>query len=374
MKNRKLLPAALIGAALCANTQLALAAPDLRLSGFGTLGYVTTDTNDAQFRASRRQHKGATDSGDWGVDSRLGLQANLTFNEWFSAVGQGYTSRRDGDSSPDLEWLFLQANVTDWATLRAGRMVVPTFLISDSRNVGYAQHWLRAPVEVYDASLTSSFDGLQGVLQNELGDYNITTRLSAGKASDSTINVNFIGNNVLEFQEQSDRLYSIDVKAQKGDWTGRVGYTYKSENRLDLMGAKYLEGDDNFYSTGLQYDNGSLLAMSEYVMRRFSGEGAVDGKFDSDSYYLTAGYRFGSLMPYATYAHFKPKGDGYGLSANTDTTAVGVRWDAARNIAFKAQVDRVSGDRFAQQLLPDADFQHGDLPVYAYSVAVDFVF
>ncbi|BBI60804.1 hypothetical protein HSBAA_21100 [Vreelandella sulfidaeris] len=184
MKLQKALIVPLTTASLAVCSAYVMAAPDVRVSGFGTLGYVTTDTNDAEYRSSLRQHKGATESnGDWGVDSRLGLQANTTFNETFSAVAQGYISRRDGDSSPDIEWLFLQADVLDGTSFRAGRMLVPTFLLSDFRQVGYAQHWLRSPVEVYGNFLNTSFDGLQSVSRFALGDYNATVQLSGGEAT-----------------------------------------------------------------------------------------------------------------------------------------------------------------------------------------------
>lgn len=378
MKLQKNLFVPLTAVALAVASSHALAAPDVRVSGFGTLGYVTTDTDDAEFRSSLRQEKGATESdGDWGVDSRLGLQANATFNDTLSAVTQGYISRRDGDSSLDLEWLFLQADVIDGTSLRAGRMLVPTFLLSDFRHVGYAQHWLRSPVEVYGNFLNTSFDGLQSVSRFSLGDYNATVQLSGGEA---TGNKKYFSTplGVVETDEDSDSIYSANFSLQRGDWTGRVGYTHMREVEILSGGHPVFSGNDDFFSAGVQYDNGSLLAMAEHIWRRWDASGAEDGALDSEAFYLTTGYRFGSVMPYVTYSEFSPQGDGYlashmGTNDTRKTTAIGARWDVARNLAIKAQVEEVSGG-IGDQFLANLEHQQREPNTQVYSIALDFIF
>lgn len=368
----------LTATALALASSQAMAAPDVRISGFGTLGYVTTNTDDAQFRSSLRQHKGATESdGDWGVDSRLGLQANTRFNDTFSAVAQGYFSRRDGDSSPDLEWLFLQADVLDGTSVRAGRMLVPTFFLSDFRHVGYAQHWLRTPVEVYGTFLNTSFDGIQSVSRFTVSDVNVSVQLSAGQATGNKKYFQ-IGDRFSETDEQSDNLYSANLTLQRGDWTGRLGYTHMRNAEIVSMGHTLFRGHDDFFSAGIQYDNGNLLVMAEHIWRQWDASGDQDGALDSQAYYLTAGYRFGSLMPYATYSEFSPQGEGYlashlGTNATRKTMALGARWDIARNFALKAQVEEVSGG-VGDQFLADTVHQLDEPRTQVYSLALDFIF
>lgn len=374
MKFQKAFFVPLTAASLAVYSASVIAGPDLRVSGFGTLGYVTTDTDNAEFRSSLRQHKGATDSdGDWGVDSRLGLQANSTINDTFSAVAQGFISRRDGDSSPDIEWLFLQADVFDNTSLRAGRMLVPTFLLSDFRHVGYAQHWLRSPVEVYGTFMNTSFDGLQSVSRFSLGDYNATLQLSGGEA---TGNKKYfaVGSDIVETDEESDKIYSANFSLQQGDWTGRIGYTHMSDVEIVSNGQTVNSGNDDFFSAGIQYDNGSLLAMSEHIWRRWDASGDEDGALDSEAFYLTTGYRFGDVMPYITYSEFSPKGDGYPSSLDTrKTTAIGARWDVVRNLAVKAQVEEISGG-VGDQFLANPAHQLRQPSTQVYSVALDFIF
>jgi hypothetical protein len=49
----------------------------------------------------------------------------------------------------DLTWAFLKARINDEVSVRVGRVVVPTFLISDYQNVGYANTMMRPPIEMY---------------------------------------------------------------------------------------------------------------------------------------------------------------------------------------------------------------------------------
>lgn len=388
MRLHKTLPATVAVAALALGSHAAVAAPDLTISGFGTAGYVATNTNKGEFRANGRQDKGATKSGDWGADSRLGLQANVTFNDMFSAVGQLYISRRDGDSSPEAEWLFVQADVADWVSLRAGRMVLPAFMLSDFRHVGYAQHWLRTPVEVYGALNTTSYDGVQAIFRHQLGGYHLTAQLSAGQIDDERI-YGRIGGTLVENKEKSDAIYSANLSAERGDWTFRVSHTLKRDVEIGAAetvslygglvtireGTLHGRGDDHFTNVGIQYDNGSLLAMTEYVWRRWDVRKNIGGEYDSDAFYVTAGYRFGPVMPYLTYSQLDPLGEGYSYGTDVrKTKAVGVRWDIMRNLAFKAQYEEVSGGQ-GDQMMPFSDaFRDAKPKVRVYSASLDFIF
>jgi hypothetical protein len=83
------------------------------------------------------------------VDSRLGLQGVATYDK-FSVTGQLLTQRvGTTDIKPRVEWLFASYSATDWLDVRLGRMVLPLFVLSDTRNVGFSSVWLRAPHEVY---------------------------------------------------------------------------------------------------------------------------------------------------------------------------------------------------------------------------------
>lgn len=374
MRLHKTLPATVAVAALALGSHAAVAAPELTISGFGTAGYVATNTNKGEFRANPRQDKGATKSGDWGVDSRLGLQANVTFNDMFSAVGQLYISRRDGDSSPEAEWLFVQADLSNNISLRAGRMVMPTFLLSDYRHVGYAQHWIRTPVEVYAAFNTTSFDGVQAIFRHDLGSYRLTTQLSAGVSDDEEI-YGWAFGTFSKTTESNDALYSANITLERGDWKARLGHTQKRDVELNVGDYTVARGDDKFTSAGFQYDNGTWLAMSEYIWRRWNVRKDIGGEYDSEAFYVTTGYRFGPVMPYVTYSQMEPQGGGYRFGGDTrKTKAIGVRWDIVRNLAFKVQYEEVSGG-MGDQMMPYTEaFREAKPKTRVYSAALDFIF
>jgi hypothetical protein len=356
--------------------QVANAAPEVQFSGFGTVGYVTTNSDNAVFRNGFTQDKGATNSDtDFGVDSRLGLQVNVKFDETFSAVGQILARETEGDFGANLEWFYGQAKLADWVDLRVGRMVLPVFMVSDSRYVGYAGHWLRSPQEVYGFYPPTSFDGAQAVLRQNLADTQFTLRLSAGK-SKADVYFGSLTPTPVAAKLDYSRLYSASMTAENGNWLGSFGYTVGDKTKLQGPGVS-TEGKDKFTGLGVQYDNGTLLVMSEYVMRRYTSNDAYDKAFDSDGYYVSAGYRFGSFMPYVSTSTFKPKGAYWKLAfptaGNGKTNAIGVRWDAMKNTAVKVQIEETKGTPASQVMVVDPAFDPSK-KVRAISVGVDFVF
>jgi len=350
--------AALLSGAASAETRFG---EHVTLTGFGTIGAAVTDTDDAQFRSTLQQARGADKTADFGVDSRLGLQANGRFNDIFSMTGQLPVSRRIAKSA-SLEWLYGEAKVTAGFTAKLGRMVLPTFMISDSRSVGYAAHWLRAPQEVYLVYPASSFDGGQVTYQRGLGPVTLTARLSAGRAKSTIF---FSG---AQGQVELDGIRSVNLQVETGPWQARLGYTTAD---AETRGLPLPPLTDKFTGAGLQYDDGHAIVLSEFVTRR--QDSARGGLLDSESWYLSAGWRFGKFTPYVTQSRFKPKGVAYGTTVSDKSTALGLRWDAMSNVAVKAQVQKTESGASSFVNASPA-FLAGRPSVQVVSLAVDFVF
>jgi hypothetical protein len=149
---------------------------------------------------------------------------------------------------------------------------------------------------------------------------------------------------------------------------------------------------------GFNYDPGNKFLMGEI--------GRLDTRSmlgDQTAGYLSGGYRFGAVAPYATYARVKAnmatRIDGLPVAglppqaaavatmlndelnhrlrriAVQDTASVGVRWDFAPNYAFKMQLDRVAPRGGTEGTL--VNVQSGFRPGRAFGVVsagVDFVF
>ena len=104
--------------------------PDVSFSGFGTLGYAILDDENAEFRTGEAID-GADDSGSFEVDSRLGLQMDVTFNTAFSSTFQLIAREaEDGDVAAELEWGFLRWLATDnITTVSYTHLTLPTILL-----------------------------------------------------------------------------------------------------------------------------------------------------------------------------------------------------------------------------------------------------
>lgn len=163
---RSAIPGVLLGTLLflsagtCAAQAEALASPDLRLSGFGTVGVAHTDAPDG-WGFLRDIDQPANSGGTRvDIDSRLGVQINYTATSQLEFVGQVLAKRRlpDADASEAIEWAMAAYRPRADLTLRAGRLNVDQFLMSDYRNVGFAYAYARPPVEYYGA-IPTALDG-----------------------------------------------------------------------------------------------------------------------------------------------------------------------------------------------------------------------
>ena len=394
--------------------------PAVKISGYGSAALTMADTDSAQF-ARPNQAAGAGRTARTGVDSNLGLQANVTVNPWLSATVQGL-ARKDGedDVGAELAWAFAKAKVSDSFSVRVGRMGLPVFMISDYRNVGYANTMLRPPGEMYSQVPLNSIDGIDGTYQFSAGDTSITTQLALGrtKATLATGPASTV-------QVEGKSIVALNVVAEHGPVTVRFG---RAETRLTindspslntLMGSLRVAGSGyriaqlgeladalevkdkkaSFTSVGLGLDWNNVLLQSEYAQRKTDSYVS-----DSTSWYVMGGYRIGAFLPYYSHASLKADGRvnntvpaacpaGYpaactptlrALSAGVDTLAtmrnqleqstdsIGVRWDFHRSAALKLQIDRIKPKNGPGLFVQAKPGFHG--PVTVAAASIDFVF
>lgn len=338
-------------------------------SGFGTLVGTITDSNDRQFIAGASQSKGADSDFDLGVDSRLGLQGRVDFDPAVSITGQVIAQRAgDKDFDPKVELLYGQYSGLSGLDLRLGRVVLPAFMVSDSRFVSYSLAGVRAPVLVYSMLPSSTADGLQAVYRRRIGPANWTITATTG-------------NTELEAYS-SDRIKNIAVSAEFGDWMVRYGYV-QSDQMLSNPQLGDIPFEDKFHNVGVNYDNGQFFASAEYVVRKND-----PGYFDASAWYVSAGARFGKWTPYATFSEQKIKDNNdpvqltvapgmtipvVVMSPKNDTKgfALGVRYDVANNVALKAEYGRYDGASNMMFVLPETYERE---KVNTLSVGLDFVF
>jgi hypothetical protein len=331
--------------------------PDFKFSGFGTVGAVRTNTDEANFGRDRQSYGGANTNATLDVDSNLGLQATATVNSWLSGTVQVLTVKRQTENhlTTEAEWGFVRVQPLEGLTIRGGRLATPMFLVSDSRNVGYANNWLRAPNEVYGLVSFRRMQGFDVSYQRSMGSNTLTvTALSGTSATKfATTNIKMKGVKGLTAQLETD-------------WgTYRVG---KVEAKYDIAGTPTY----SFTGIGMSIDRNNIFAQAEYVKRRapkitFGGVSYAD----SDGWYVMAGYRLGAFLPYVMHGNTTPdQVVSYNITGTQTTNALGLRWDAFKSAAVKFQLERADtkgskGVSFSGAVKS---------PVTVASASIDFVF
>ncbi len=395
---KSLMALAVLGAfAATANAQDGL---PITISGFGTGAITRTDSDGAEF-SRMNQASGAAKDWRTGVDSNLGLQATGKFSDTISFTAQGLVHKY-GDQDKygaELTWAFAKFKINDDFSVRLGRVGLPVYMISDVRNVGYANTMLRPPTEVYRQVPFDSVDGGDVTYQHSFGDSTVTAQLGVGKTTvrlPQGVDVDF------------DRTMAAQVLLERGPFTYRLGH---SRTKLTVTGNPNVTTLTNaftalnftsilaqipsrdvkgtFNSAGISMDYNNFIGMSEYAKRK------TDTRLvhDTTSWYVMLGYRWGKFVPFVMHGDVKQDsirsfstlpttGPLAPLTAGANaalksglqsSTAIGLRWDFYKSAAFKVQMDRVKArDGDGYFVNPKPGFAGSTVNVYA--AAIDFVF
>ena len=389
--------------------------PQVTFSGYGTLGVVHSDNDRADYLVDAFKPNGPGYSRDlsWDVDSRLGLQATAAFSPRLNAVLQVIVQQtHDNNWRPVLEWANLRYEVTPELAVRVGREVLPVYMVTDSRRVGYGNPWVRPPVEVYSLVPVTSVDGGDITWKHPLAGGNNTLQLTLGRAEADFPNASGFDAGTAEARSIVSLVNTFEI----GALTLRGSY---GEAKLTIAAYRDAFGvfrqfgppgesiyeryvPDNrrvtFVGVGATYDPGPWFVTGEYA--RFNTRSIVGHR---RGMYLSGGARFGAFTPYATYASLDAESDtsdaGLPLAAYPEalrpaaamltaalnaqlnalprqsTISLGVRWDFMRNAAFKLQLDEVRLDEGSFGTFGNVQpgFTFGG-KVRVVSAAVDFVF
>ena len=389
--------------------------PLFSFNGFGTLGVAHSSENKADFTSSIFKPNGAGYSHAWSadVDSLIAVQASANPTRRLSAVLQVISEQRyDGSYRPHVEWANIKYEVTPDFSLRVGRVVLPIYMLSDTRKVGYAMPWVRPPGELYAMVPVSTNDGLDASYRTSLGGGINTIQALVGQ-SDSSF-PNYGGTSGITAQARKVR--AIVDTFEHGFTTLRLNYEQLDVTIPELVplfdafrqfGPEGMAIADKYevnklpvsvIAVGASYNPGSWFVMGEWS--RVDGGTSTIGK--RSAWYVSSGYRIGKFTPYVTYAQAKADiisepgltvsalppflaGPARTLNATlgavlgtkiVDTTlSVGARWDFATNAALKLQYDHTRNGTGSPGPLINTQpgFQPGG-KVNVLSATMDFVF
>jgi hypothetical protein len=397
-------------------------------SGFGTLGVVHSSEAQADYVANDLQGKGAghTDSWSAAVDSRLGLQLNADFTSRLSAVAQVLAEQRyDGSFRPGFEWANLRYAVTPDLAIRGGRIVLPAFMTSDTRKIGYAQPWVRPPVELYSLLPVSNSDGVDLTYRMRFGETNHSFKAAYGgtdariptggkvKVRDGWILADTVEHGAATFHvAYSQSKLTIESYQPLFDYyRGVAASATAAAGAVPAFATQYLAAAAQanaivdryepqqlrFFGIGAGYDPGSWFVMGEWGQ---TDSESIYGK--RQAWYTTAGVRLGKFTPYLGFARARLKSptSDPGMSAfyalpglagtaaldaelnerlavapNQKTVSAGLRWDFAKSAALKLQYDHsdIYGESAGTLNHTTPAFKPGGR-FDVWSATVDFVF
>lgn len=385
--------------------------PSVSFDGFGTAGVVYSDEDQADFRSDTLAADGAGYSRQLSpeVDSRVALQVTANFTSKFSSIVQAVVEQGHDESyTPTLEWANLKYDVTDHLYVRAGRMVLPAFMTSEYRKVGFAIPWVRPPQEVYALLPVSNFDGVSITQVSRFAGFTNTLHGSYGRRDVDTPNIGEIEArngltlaDTLEWGPVSLFLQYSRFRASIDDLTPLFD-GFRQFGTAGQAVAERNNANDKVFDVvtlGARYDVENWFVMGEWTQsqsRTFIP--------DKQGWYVTGGWRYDSVTPYVTLAGVRTTGNAIdpgvpntGLSApaaaqatrlNTSLNdlqraeaaqqqriSLGIRWDFAPNKSLKLQYDHVNLDNGSAGFLTNVQpgFEPGGT-FNVFSVAVDFVF
>ncbi|MHB1075211.1 hypothetical protein [Thiobacillus sp.] len=400
----KLMPIALLAMALYAVGARADNDADTSMfsfSGFGTLGVVHSSEDQADFTKNAYfKPDGAGYTHDWSlsVDSLIGAQISADFTPQLSGILQVISEQNyDGSYRPHVEWANIQYQFTPDSSVRIGRIILPSFLLSDSRKVAYTNPWVRPPLEIYHIVPVSISDGIDASHRLHFGDVTNTVQALYG----------YNDAKLPDGSHVTDRKWGIFNTTEYGALTVHMAY---HQARLDFKGmhpffdafrqfgaegvaiADRYDCNDKLAplaSIGVSYDPGQWFLMGEFAKSKtHCVVGAQTG------WYVSGGYRIGPFTPYLTYAvmkadsntsdpglSFDPAGLNPALNAILgsipvqNTISVGGRWDFAKSFDLKLQYDRIHLGTGSPGTLSNTQpgFQPGG-KVNVFSATIDFVF
>jgi len=390
--------------------------PDWSVSGFGSFSYVGTDTNSLGFIRNRTQTKSATKSGEGGggvtTDSRLGIQLDVDFSDSLHTTVQWIARDHAGDFfEQNLELAFISWRPAYDLDIRAGRLALDTFLISDHRNVGFSYPWMRPPHDFYVNISAYHFDGADIAKQFSLASGYLTVKAFAGYG----MNHFAIGLGVFEMDMP---MTGISLAYETDNWLTKAVYNYQhfdteipNEPLLGLINSPQLNAvmpglselasqvslkdtDLHYMSLGTRYDDAVWLMHAE--ISYLESDTSLIG--DVLSGYMSVGRRFSDFTLYSVYgiAHgFHKQVDvptpivaapellggqsilNAAINNNTpkqQSFSLGARWDVHPKIALKTQWVHYWFEENGAAYWRHLDNTIKPNQVNVWSVGVDFIF
>jgi hypothetical protein len=364
-------------------------APDVSVSGFGTVGIITTDSDEFGYRADFSKSGSVFKNDfDFAESTNLGIQFDVIVSDEVDVVVQAiYRDQQELtlDSALNLAFLRYSPN-TNWS-FRVGRTAFDLFLLTEYRDIGYAYSWAHVPSEIYGVIPHRYLDGADVTFSQPVGEVTFSAKLFYGKNEFAVTAFNSPNAPAFRF----DNIIGLALDFQSINWDIAVNHTqlkFDSQaikplvvgisqldafipnfsaiwpNAVNFIDAADLDNRKGAYtSISGQYRFEKMTVISELAKNKtdsLSIQGVESG-YLSGIYHSNAHNFFGSIA----FSHSEkfnldatginlpalaqvPGGlEAYGASKfilnyysiNQKTMSVGWRWNFEENMSLKLQLD-----------------------------------
>ncbi|MCM0606864.1 MAG: hypothetical protein KA715_12310 [Xanthomonadaceae bacterium] len=281
-------------------------AVDVQLHGFGTAGVAKSDS---KFSVNDIGNEGPRPT--FARDSRFGLNVSAKLSDRWDISSQ-FITKANSFEPITAQFFFIRLHASSQFNIRAGRMIAPTWLLSEQIEVGLTYPWVRLPYEVYILNPLRFFDGLSVAWTQQMGDWSLGIEVMGGSSTykdksfdDSKISyVNMpetFGGNVTLSDDKHVLLRASYVNALiNGTANALVAastiYPSMPIGSITVPSTLFNSERGQLISIGGKFDIGNFLVMTEAARRIITGNYLAV----ANSAYLTVGYHVGELMPFAS--------------------------------------------------------------------------
>lgn len=332
---------------LAGKFSLATTSLDIIINGFISAGFGKTDVDKVQSLLNPLEYieprfRCLRDKVSFEPYTLVGIQFEAPISQDLSVVTQ-FIGRGLDQFDIEANWAYLRYQYNPFVIIQVGRIRLPTFLFSDTIDVGYSYPWIAPPAEVYDQIPIPNANGAQMIVNFDLGEVEFEFQPFYGSSKPHYVSFDDFpieASNVIG-AEISATYDFITLRASK--LVAEISLTFPTDLIVTLPSVK--DKHTEFWGVGAQVDWKHLRVLAEYTERNVSGYLP-----DTKSWYVLGGCQIGRFLPYVTYSELRttdkskrnltgnPLLDGAFhalLDTDQDSIEVGLRFDVTDSVALK---------------------------------------
>lgn len=341
MNLHKLLPLVLCGIALPAQ-----AIENIEMNSFLTIG-ASVMSEEGRYLDRVTEHVSFENDSVYGINIRTDVSDRV------SGAAQLLATSTSSNFNVEAEWAYVSYKLSETSSIRAGKLNLTTFLLSDYANVGYLFPWIRPPIEVYENNPLKNFLGVEWLHTTHIGKTaKLTSQVFIGSAQVEENGFTFRATDGIGINFQLDTPhYSVRI----GGISPTIQLEATDTNPLSpTFGQVFDAVDENdrgyMYTVGASVDWNNFILYTEAMAT--DTEGKTQAIFPNQrGAYVTVGYQMGKYLPHVTLA--ASEGDVYtgALPAGIpgarppvtqDSIALGLRYDVDDSVALKFEYQVVN--------------------------------